>query len=112
MNQEFDGRLQTLNFMNCYFSSGFWPNDPLFASQQCVNEIFGDIWPTIDFCSRSKEGEELYARLRVKVDALIPPMISTPWITINGKYSFAAHYNLKRAICDAFTVRNIQCMNF
>jgi interferon gamma-inducible protein 30 len=98
--------------VNCYFSSSFWPNNPSSAGQQCVDEIFGDLWPTIDVCARTKVGEELYARLQDKVDALLPPLTYTPWITINGKHSRAAELHLTRAVCDAYTVRNPQFIGF
>jgi hypothetical protein len=66
----------------------------------------GDWWPIIDVCARTKAGEELYARLEDKVDALLPPLTYTPWITINGTHSRAAELHLTRAVCDAYTVRN------
>jgi hypothetical protein len=98
--------------VKCYFSSSLWPNNPSSAGEQCVNDIFGDIWRTIDVCARTKVGEELYARLQDKVDALLPPLTYTPWITINGKHSRAAELHLTRAVCDAYTVRNAQFIGF
>jgi hypothetical protein len=98
--------------VNCYFSSSFWPNNPSSAGQQCVDEIFGDWWPTIDICARTKVGEELYARLQDKVDALLTPLTYTPWITINGNHSQEAELHFTRAVCDAYTVRNAQFIGF
>ena len=103
-NIDIDGRLQTLDFLNCYFQNEFWQNDPFRAGEQCINQIFIDMWPSVDDCVRSGEADAILAGFADKVSALTPPLLYTPWITLNGKHNKATENHFTRAICDAYTV--------
>jgi len=103
-NMDINGRLQTLDFINCYYKNSYWPSDPYRAAEQCINNIWIDMWPRIDQCVQSPEGMALYAQLQDKVNELFPPLTYTPWITINGKHSRPVELHLTRAVCDAYTV--------
>ena len=103
-NQDYDGKLQTLDFIKCYFTNANWPSDPWEAGAQCVEPIFGDEWVTIDNCVRFGEIDGFFASLEDKVKALSPPLYYTPWITVNDRHSRAAEQHFTRVICDAFTV--------
>ena len=101
---DIDGRLLTLDFIKCYFTNENWTNDPFRAGEVCVNQIFIDEWRIIEQCVVSGEIDGIFAQLGDKVEALSPPLLYTPWITLNGKHSKATEQHFTRAVCDAYTV--------
>ncbi len=104
-NIDIDGKLQTLDFINCYFSNYNSSTTPSEVAQICVNDIFQvDTWPLIDVCARTSPGEILYAALREKVDALSPSLTYTPWVTIEKTHRSDAESNLTNSVCDSYTV--------
>ncbi|CAG2179271.1 unnamed protein product, partial [Oppiella nova] len=99
-NIDYDGKLQTLLFINCYFSHESWPSDPIKAGEQCVNQVFVDEWTQINECVQLDDA--YFAQQQEKVAALIPPLRYTPWIIIEGKHSQASEVHLSRAVCDSY----------
>lgn len=52
-------------------------------------------------CASGPEGRKLLAKAGIETSRLDPPMNFVPWITINGKRSGDAFYDLKKNLCDA-----------
>ena len=103
-NMDIDGRLQTLDFIKCYFSNDNWQNDSYTAAEQSVTQIYGDIWQDINLCVKSGEIDGIFAKLKEKVEALSPPLTYTPWITVNKNHSTEAEDSLLSAVCDTYSV--------
>ena len=101
---DIDGKLQTLDFVNCYFSHPNWTTSAATAGEQCVNQIFTDMWPSIDTCAHTDEGSTLLLANKAKVDALSPSLEYTPWVTVNSVHSTEAETNLGNAVCNTYNV--------
>jgi hypothetical protein len=104
-NIDINGRLQTLDFINCYFSNYNSSTIPPQVAERCINDIFEvDTWPMIDVCARTSAGEGLYAALKEKVDALSPSLTYTPWVTIENIHRPDAESDLVNAVCSSYNV--------
>lgn len=100
---EYDGKIQVVEFLKCYFNSPNYPEKPTEAAATCVEQVFGDIWAQIDECARGNEGFDILENYqKTKVEYLAPSMKYTPWITVNGVHNYAVENHIKRTTCDAY----------
>ena len=102
---EYDGKLQYIQFLNCYFGSALYPWKNIDAAEACIEEIFNDIWSTVNECAHSNLGIQIVLQLQDKVSQLLPEPTYTPWIMVNGLHNYAVENHFERTICDAYTVR-------
>jgi hypothetical protein len=59
-----------------------------------------ETWPKIDIWALTSTGQEIYAELKKKVDALSPALTYTPWVKIESIHRSDAESNLLNPVCD------------
>ena len=91
--------IETLDFLVCAFGSNF-TNIPQ-VTEECLNQYFVDIWPTIDAYAHT-DGDALLSSLADRVAALDPKLSYVPWILVNGEHDIDAEENLIQEICDTY----------
>ncbi|OTF69335.1 hypothetical protein BLA29_003770, partial [Euroglyphus maynei] len=99
----FDGQLQVIKFIDCYFSRLPEP-DYLSIAQACVESTFHvDYWRSILDCAHSNESIDLLKQFNHEyVAQLLPKIAYVPWITIQDYHSYDAENHFIQTICDSY----------
>lgn len=100
---EFDGKLQFLDFLKCYYTHSEYPNDVVSACSSCIVQNYGDHWSDVDECARNQtELKAILEQFRDKVDSLVPSLTYQPWITLNSRHNYAVENHITRSVCDLY----------
>jgi len=104
--REYDGKVEVIEFINCYFTSAKYATKPVDAAEECVEIIFGDDVSSVRQCTHTNMGIYLLLDFKEKkVDTLLPHLTYTPWMTVNGKHSYSIEHHIQREVCDAYQGR-------
>ncbi|XP_027203059.2 uncharacterized protein LOC113796959 [Dermatophagoides pteronyssinus] len=98
----FDGQLQLIQFIDCYFSK-LQNSDYSSIASGCVESVFKDAWAPIRNCAESNDSIDLLKQYEQKyVSKLLPKIDYVPWITIQDYHSYDAENHFIHAVCDSY----------
>ncbi|XP_050709939.1 gamma-interferon-inducible lysosomal thiol reductase-like [Eriocheir sinensis] len=90
-----------LNFTRCVMEQRAAPG----AGETCANQT-GVVYEDVDRCVTSLEGARLQQQEGEMQACLDPPLTYVPWITINGRFTWAqqvaAERHLRRVVCTTY----------
>lgn len=97
---QWDGRNQTITFINCMFKNVKSQEDTFKLIEDCANEDFV-LADEVTACVRGEDGMNNLKEMRNRTLEQYNSMEHAPWIVINGERSALAQSDLKTAICNA-----------
>lgn len=104
--EQYDGKLQFIEFLYCYFKNPNYPASVVDAATQCIEKIFTDDYSTIINCAHESIGQNILLKFQEeKVLTLLPHMTYVPWITVNGLHSYSMEHHIQRTVCDKYIGR-------
>lgn len=106
--EQYDGKLQFIEFLYCYFKNPNYPASVVDAATQCIEKIFTDDYSTIINCAHESIGQNILLKFQEeKVLTLLPHMTYVPWITVNGLHSYSMEHHIQRTVCDKYIVSHL-----